>query len=207
MVIEPVGMSLFPVEMTSERLRYERIHPDDTDPYEMYEHVAHDAARIGEVTRYLTWEPHETPKDTLGYVEHAGEQFEAGEGAHYVLRPRADEDGAGEFAGTAGLTVEWDRKVATLGIWLRPAFWGRGYSGERAVRYAKLAFEDLDLEYVVVEHDAANERSERAVERYVDRLGGRREGTLRNGGVRTDGTVYDAVRYSVSREEWADSRN
>lgn len=200
-------MSLFPVEMTTDRLRFERVHPDDTDVAEVYEHAGHHADRIDDVTRFLTWDPHETPKDSAEFVEFAGEQFEANEGAHYVVRPRDGESDAGTFAGTAGIGVEWDRRLATLGIWLRPDVWGRGYSGERAARFMRLAFETLDLAAVAVEHDADNEKSAAAIERYVERFGGRREGTIRNGGVRQDGSVYDAVRYSVSRDEWADSRD
>ncbi|WP_255149073.1 GNAT family N-acetyltransferase [Halorarius halobius] len=199
-------MTLFPAEMESERLRYEVVHPDRTDPLEMYEAASHRADRIDEATRYLTWDPHETPNDSLGFVQHAGGQYDDGEAAHYVLRPKADEDGAGEFAGTAALEVDWDRRLGTLGIWLRPRFWGRGYSGERAARYLELAFDRLDLAYVVVEHDADNEKSRRAIERYVERFGGQRDGQLRNGGVRQDGTVYDSVRYSIGREEWAAAR-
>ena len=123
-----------------------------------------------------------------------------------MLRPREGEDGAGAFAGTAGLGVDWEKETAELGIWLRPRFWGRGYSGERADRFLELAFDRLDLAVVAVTHDARNEQSRRAIEKYVERFGGRREGRLRNGGVRQDGTPYDLVRYSVTREEWTTAR-
>lgn len=195
-------MALFPAGMESERLRYARVHPEDTDPYEVYEAAGHHVEEIEETTRYLRWSPHRTPKESQAFVDHAGEQFDDGEAAHYVLRPRADEEGAGAFAGTAGLTVEWDRRLATLGIWLVPRFWGRGYSGERAGRFLELAFDRLDLEYVAVEHDTRNENSRRAIETYVEQFGGRREGTVRNGCVTLDGTPYDVVRYSIAREEW-----
>lgn len=199
-------MSLFPAELSSERLRYERVYPGETDSFEVYEAAGHRADRIDEVTRYLTWDPHRTPKASQGFVEVAGEQFDANEGAHYVVRPREGEDGAGTFAGTTGLSVDWDRETATLGLWLRPQFWGRGYSGERAARFFELAFDRLDLALVAVEHDADNDQSRRAIERYVERFGGRKEGLLRNGATRQDGTAYDVVRYSVSREEWRTAR-
>ncbi|WP_255195440.1 GNAT family N-acetyltransferase [Halorarius litoreus] len=199
-------MPLFPTELTSERLRYERVYPGETDPYEVYGAAGHHADRIEETTAYLTWEPHETPKESQEFVAFAGEQFDADDGAHYVLRPKQGEDGADEFAGTTGLSVDWERQTAELGIWLRPRFWGRGYAGERAARFFDLAFDRLDLALVTVAHDARNEQSRRAIQRYVDRFGGRKEGRLRNGGLRQDGTPYDLVRYSVSREEWANAR-
>lgn len=193
-------MSLFPEEMTSDRLRYERLHPSSFDPLELYEHVNEDAPHIDEITRYVTWDPYEHPKEAVDWVEECGSAFDAGESATYVVRPREGER-AGEFAGLAGLHPDWDRRRATLGVWLRKPFWGRGYAGERAARLLELAFDRLDLDIVTVSHDPDNENSRRAIERYVERFGGRREGRIRND-VRISGEVRDTVRYSISRAEY-----
>ena len=195
-------MALFPETIESERLRYEAIRPGAFDPFEMYEQVKPDAPRIEEVTQYLTWEPHATPKETAEFVANAGEQFDSGEGVHYAIYPTTGAH-EGEFVGTTGLHPEWERRLATVGLWLRPAVWGNGYSGERAARLFELAFDRLDLDAVAVEHDVRNENSERAVARYVERFGGRCEGRLRNAAVTQSGEVYDTVRYTVTREEWA----
>ena len=197
-------MSLFPVEMESERLRYERLHPDDFDPFELYHHVREGAPAIDEITTYVPWDPHGHPKETLDWVAAQGEAFDAGEEAIYVIRPN-DGDRAGELAGLARLDPDWDRRLAILGVWFRKPFWGRGYSSERAGRMLELAFERLDLEVVAVTHDPENENSRRAIESYVDRFGGRKEGVIRNDIV-IDGEPRDSVRYSVSREEWAENR-
>ena len=196
-------MSPFPATMESERLRYERLHPDDVDPFELYEHVRAGAPNVEEITEYVTWNPHAHPRETVEFVEGCGEAFEAGETATYVLRP-AGGDRAGELAGLCALDTDWDRRLATMGIWLRKPFWGRGYSGERAARLLELAFDRLDLEVVAVTHLPENDRSRRAIEGYVERFGGRREGLIRNDVV-VDGEPRDAVRYSVAAEEWADS--
>lgn len=195
-------MSLFPETMTSPRLRYEAIRPERFDPFEMYEYVNPSATAIDEITAYLTWDPHETPAVTAEFVDHAGEQFAANEAVHYAIYP-TDGDHEDEFVGTTALSAAWDRRVATLGLWLRRPVWGNGYSGERASRLLELAFDRLDLAVVAVEHDPRNEQSARAIEKYVDRFGGRREGRLRHGGVTQDGEPYDTVRYTISQEEWA----
>ncbi|MFT4884949.1 MAG: ribosomal-protein-alanine N-acetyltransferase, partial [Natronomonas sp.] len=83
----------------------------------------------------------------------------------------------------------------------RKPFWGRGYSGERARTLVALAFDVLDLEVVGVTHDPDNEKSQRAIEKYVDALGGRKEGLIRNDIV-IDGEPRDSVRYSITAEEW-----
>lgn len=197
-------MSLFPTEMESERLRYQRLHPDEIDPFELYEHVRTGAEAIDEITEYVTWNPYHHPKQAFDWVEHCGSEFREGTGATYVLRPNHG-DREGEFAGLGGIHVEWDRRVATLGTWLRKPFWGRGYSGERAGRLIELAFDRLDLEIVRVSHDPENEQSRRAIEKYIDRFGGRKEGIIRNDIV-IDGDPRDSVHYSVSRAEWERSR-
>lgn len=83
--------------------------------------------------------------------------------------------------------------------------WGNGYSGERAAALAALAFDHLDLASLRVGHDPDNDQSRRAVEKYVDRFGGRKDGTVRNEVPFPDGPVRDEVRYSVSAGEWAAS--
>ncbi|SFC29559.1 Protein N-acetyltransferase, RimJ/RimL family [Halobiforma haloterrestris] len=197
-------MSLFPTEMESERLRYERLHPDDVDPFDLYEHVRAGAPHIDEITEHVTWEPYDHPQEALEWIETCGEEFEASDAATYVMRP-TEGDRAGEFAGLTGLSLDWDRRVATLGVWFRKPFWGRGYSGERAGRMLELAFDRLDLEVVTVSHDPDNDNSRRAIERYVERFGGRREGRIRNDIV-IDGEPRDSIRYSISREEWRANR-
>ncbi|MFC7059201.1 GNAT family N-acetyltransferase [Halovenus salina] len=193
-------MSVFPAEIESDRLRYERLHPDEIGPFELYRHVKRGAPHIEEITEYVTWEPYDHPKQAADWVTQCGDQFEKGADATYVIRPKEGER-AGEFAGLAGLHPDWDRKIATLGTWLRKPFWGRGYSGERAGRMLELAFDRLDLEVVTVSHDPENDPSRRAIEKYVERFGGRKEGHIRNDLV-IDGEPRDSVRYSISRAEW-----
>ena len=197
-------MALFPTAARSPRLRYELVHPDRFDPYDLYEHARAGAPDIDEVTTWMTWDPHAHPKETAEFVEFVGGQFDDDEGVTFAVYPRDGEDGAGEFAGTCGLSVDWNLRRGELGVWFRKPFWGRGYSGERARTLAALAFDVLDLEVVCVTHDPDNEKSGRAIEKYVESLGGRREGVVRNGVVIGD-EPRDTVRYSITAEEWQEA--
>jgi RimJ/RimL family protein N-acetyltransferase len=192
---------MFPETIETERLRLEPRFPERVDLDACYRICSSDPA-IDEVTEYVTWDPHETKKETLEFLERGRERWEDREAASYVIRPREGEDGAGEIAGFGGFSVDWDRRTAELGTWLRKRFWGRGYSGERAAALVEVAFEALDLEVVAVSHHPDNDNSRRAIERYVDRLGGRREGRLRNTLTFLDGSVHDEVRYTISQAEW-----
>lgn len=195
---------MFPETFASSRLRYERLHPADADPLELYSHVKQEAPSVDEITAYVTWDPYEHPKQAIEWIETCGRAFDESEGATYVVRP-TEGDRAGEFAGLAGISVDWSLQRAEFGTWLRKPFWGNGYSGERAARLLELAFDRLDLEVVTVSHHPDNEKSRRAIQKYVDRFGGRREGRVRND-VRIGGEPTDAIRYSISHAEWRDHR-
>lgn len=198
----PPHAELFPRELRTGRLRLVAADTASVDPFELYEHCREGAPGIDEVTRYLTWEPYGTVNEAFEFLESCESDFEAGEAAHYAVFADEDEPGEAAFAGMAGLGVEWDRRLATLGTWLRKPFWGRGYSGERARALMRVAFERLDLDVVAVTCHAENERSREAIRKYVDAAGGREEGLLRNH-TRYPAEVADSYRFTVTREEWA----
>ena len=65
------------------------------------------------------------------------------------------------------------------------------------------AFEDLGAIRVQLKTDARNVGSQKAIER----IGAKREGTLRKHYVLWDGHVRDSVYFSVLEEEWPDVKN
>jgi ribosomal-protein-alanine N-acetyltransferase len=195
---------VFPEALTTDRLRLERCCRENVSVREFYHAASRNNPHIEEITEHLTWGPHDTMQTSRETLLHFEEQWDDRETATYAIRPRDGEDGAGDLAGTCGLTCDWDADCATLGLWLQKRFWGRGYSGERADALLELAFEHLDLGVVAVTHHADNDQSERAIEKYVDRHGGRREGLLRHHGAGPDGPV-DEVRYTISQAEYRDA--
>jgi ribosomal-protein-alanine N-acetyltransferase len=197
------GEELFPEAIETDRLRLERVEPGAPSALEMYEHWREGAPHIDETTEYVTWDPYSNPNGVAETLDRAIGHIEDAEGVMFIVRPREGESGAGEFAGTTGLSVDWDCRRGGLGIWLRKPFWGRGYSGERADALFGLAFDHLDLDSVSVGHLPENENSERAITKYIERHGGRREGTFRNFVTENDGTVHDVTNYSVTQAEWA----
>jgi len=196
---------LFPERIETDRLELSAITTESVDVLEYYRILSGRAGDpMSEITEYLAWDSHEHPNETLTFVESAAQRRRDDRGTEYVIRPKAREDGAGEIAGAAGIGVDWDRRVANFGAWLRKRYWGRGYSGERAAAFVELAFEHLDLELVTVDHEVGNEKSRRAITKYVQAHGGREDGQFRNYHS-FEGEGIDAVRYSIGREEYADS--
>jgi ribosomal-protein-alanine N-acetyltransferase len=193
-------MSLFPRELETERLRLRAATPETVDPLVLYRHCNADAPGIDEMTRYLTWDPHETPRDSHDFLADCADAFTAGEAANYAVRPRGE---PGTLAGMTALRPDWDLDRAAMGIWLRPPYQGRGYAGERARALARVAFDRLDCGTLVVTVNADNEPSLAAIRSYVDAMGGREEGRLRAFMRYEGGEVVDVVRFSISRAEWA----
>jgi len=191
---------LFPDRIETERLVLEPLTTDHVDVFEFYDICSSDPG-IEEVTEYLTWDPHDTVRETLGFLESVEERIAEAEGIDYVIRPATGEDGAGEIAGAAAVVINWDRRTATFGTWLRKRFWGRGYSGERAAAMMELAFDRLDLDVVEVTHWAGNQKSRRAIEKYVEAHGGRHEGKLRNFDT-FGGDPVTQHRYTVTQAEY-----
>ncbi|WP_323675685.1 GNAT family protein [Halorubellus sp. PRR65] len=191
---------LFPDEVVTERLRLVKESVADGDLGERYASMSTDGMDEGEVA-YVPVEPFEHLREAYEFVADREDRMQSGDAGTYVVRPREGEDGAGEPAGEAELFAVWPRRAAFMTFGLRKRFWGRGYSGERAAALIRLAFERLDLEVVFVSHLVANENSQRAIERYVDRFDGRREGTLRNQ-YPMNGEPRDVVQYSIGRDEY-----
>ena len=197
--------TLFPERIETDRLLLEPATTETLDPLDLYEHVREGAPHIDEITEYVTWDPHETPKVTAEFLELITEQRGNNEGATYVVRPREGEEGAGELAGLSGISVDWDAETAEFGAWFRKPFWGRGYSGERAAAFMRVAFERLTLSAVVVTVFGGNERSRKAVSRYVEAHGGRHEGLLRNFQTAEDESAADVHRFTITAEEYRDA--
>lgn len=194
---------MFPETIETERLRLERFCHETVDLFELYEGFAAGLEPdVETVFEHVPQTPYRTPKDAAEMIEDAERRWEEVEGAEYVVRPREGEAGAGELAGLTTLSTEWDRRTGRLGLILRKPFWGRGYSGERAAALMEVAFDRLDLELVTAGHNDGNERSKRAIERYIEAHGGQYDGVLRNW-VPMDDEVADLHRYTVTREQWA----
>lgn len=193
--------SLFPSRIESERLRFKPLY-ESLDTLDLYEY--HRSGDIDTVMQYLSQERHATPKESTNTLETAEERWKDCTRAEYAIYPKPGEGRAGEFAGVASLMLEWEKQLCYFGLWLRKPFWGRGYSGERAGAMLYVAFELLDLELMGVSYTPGNERSKRAIEKYVETYGGQYSGPLRNW-IPDDEEPQDIETYVVLREQWRDA--
>ena len=197
---------MFPVSLESKRLKFTQLSRENIDTREVYQILGTQNPNVDEVFTYLDSTPHQTLKESYDFIVQAEEQWDDGEGAKYIIRPKQTEAHSETIAGWAGLYPDWERQLATLGIVLDKPFWGNGYSGERAEVFIEVAFDTLNLDMVAVKYIDGNEQSKQAVEKYVEKFGGTYEGLLRNW-LAVDNEVFDCHRYSIRREEYQQSRS
>jgi [ribosomal protein S5]-alanine N-acetyltransferase len=196
---------MFTESLESERLTFKKLSRQYLDVRELYGVFGTPNPDADEVFKYVDFGPHRTIKETRDFVVNAEEQWNEGEGAKYVIRPKSSEENGGEIAGFAGLYPDWERMFATLGIVLDKRFWGRGYSGERAELFVEVVFDSLNLDMVAVKYIDGNTQSKAAVEKYVERFGGQYDGLLRNW-IAVGDEVVDCHRYTIRREQYVESQ-
>lgn len=83
--------------------------------------------------------------------------------------------------------------------WLTPSVWGTHVNTECKYLLLTYCFEVLKIIRVQLKTDSQNIRSQKAIER----IGGIKEGILRNHMIRKDGTFRHSVFYSVIESEWS----
>lgn len=196
---------VFPETFETDRLRFEQLCRANVPVSDFYDLVGPSNPHVEDELEYIPRDPVASMGSAAERLQTFERQWDDRERAEYAVRPRPGEDGAGALAGTAGLIFDWERRLAKPAIRLRERFWGRGYSGERADALLELAFERFDLDCVAIPVHAGNERSKRAVERYVERHGGRYEGLLRYDAVRSEGPV-DRHRFTITADEYEASK-
>ena len=150
-----------------------------------------------QVLRYWDSPPWSERARADRFIAACRQMAEEGSGARLAMDRASD----GAFVGWCGLT-RWNPvyRSASLGYVLDDAAWGHGYATEAADAVLQWAFDTLDLNRVQAETDTRNTASARVLEK----LGFRREGTLREDCV-VNGDVSDSWVYGLIRREWRPS--
>ncbi|WP_264780990.1 GNAT family protein [Haladaptatus sp. T7] len=199
-----VVTELFPERIETERLVLERMCRENVTPHELYDLFS--GPGVSEVFEHVPQSPYRTVNEPRELITNADERWSDGTSAAYAIRPDDGEPHADELAGTTFLFPEWERRTARFGLLLGKRFWGRGYSGERAAALLRVTFDRLDLELATVGHNVGNEKSRRAIEKYVEAHGGRHDCVLRNW-VPMDDEIADMHRYTITREQYREATN
>lgn len=135
-----------------------------SDAEEMFQNWARDA----EVTKYLTWTPHESVEQTRALLALWEEEAKKPDCYHWAITLR------GEVVGDISLvSVKGERAVT--GYCLSRKCWGKGIMTEAYRAVLKYLFEEVGFHRIEAVHSVQNPASGRVMEK----CGLRYEGTLR----------------------------
>lgn len=171
--------------LETERLILRQWTMDDADDLFAY-------AKSPKVGPAAGWKPHESRKESEAVLQ------------SWLQSPEVwaiEEKESGRVIGSIGLhedSLHSNPRARMIGYVLREESWGRGYMPEAVRRLTAFAFEALCMDVVSIRHFAFNSRSRRVIEK----CGYHYEGTLRRASSIFDGSVHDALVYSLLREEY-----
>lgn len=98
-------------------------------------------------------------------------------------------------------TVDWSARRTEIGYWIGTGHQGRGLVTRAAAAVIDYAFDEMGLDFVALQA-AVDNRPSQAV---AERLGFRREGTLRHSYAYAAGILDHAV-YGLLAEEWREAK-
>lgn len=192
-------MRTSPYELTGRRVRLRPLVPGDFEAWREVRNRARDWL--------VKWEPSPLPGAPDASVDRRA--FAARCGARDRERQLGSGYGFGIFVGDrfgGEINISGVQRGpfqnAYIGYWIDEAVAGHGYVPEAVVVVARFAFEDLGLHRLQIAIIPRNGPSRRVVEK----LGLRDEGVAVRY-LEINGVWEDHVRYALTAEEWAESRD
>jgi ribosomal-protein-alanine N-acetyltransferase len=163
--------------------------PREDDAVRLYEFV-----RDPEVTRFLAIDPPASPDDTQFFIEKCHEHRLQDREYVFVIADVATD----EPMGVIGLRhLDQPMRTAQVGTWVARRYWGHGINAEAKELLLDFAFGTLALHRIEARIAVDNRRSRLAFKR----LGGRREGRLRESFFKNGG-YHDQDLFVVLEQEW-----
>ncbi|SFQ41281.1 ribosomal-protein-alanine N-acetyltransferase [Psychrobacillus psychrotolerans] len=173
--------------LETERLILRKVTEEDIEDMYLY-------GSDEEVSKYVTWNTHETIADTKGFVEFVLNKYENKQVSPWGIEYKEN----GKFIGTIDF-VWWqpNHKIAEIGYVISKDYWGKGLTTEVAKELVKFGFEEMDLVRVQARCDVENIASARVMEKAGMTL----EGIIRKG-IFVKGEHRDLKMYSILKEEF-----
>ena len=160
------------------------------DAQAMYDHWAKDP----DVTKYLTWPPHESAEATRMLLENWTANYEQPDYYQWAIELKEIGSPIG------GISVVECREIvdeAVIGYCLGKNWWGKGLMPEAAKAVVSFLFEEVGCNRISATHDTNNPNSGRVMQK----IGMQYEGTHRKSGKNNQGIVDEAV-YAILREDY-----
>lgn len=192
---------MLPETLETDALVLNQFCEEQVDVFDLYNLFSEGGESAEDVFEYVPQEPYTSVKEARDQLVEAETSLDEAESAQYAVYTADD-----ALAGYTGLFLEWERRTARIGFTLGKQYWGYGYAGECATALTDLALDHLDLEVVAIDHAEGNERSKRAIEKFIDTVGRQYDGVLRNW-MSIGDEIADHHRYTITREQCRQMRH
>ena len=167
----------------TERLILRRFTIEDAPA--MYERWASDP----EVTRYLTWQPHESVDASRNYLSDLTAKYDRGDFYDWAIELK----GVGVIGSIGVVSTCEETEEAELGYCIGKAHWGKGIMPEAVKAVIDFLFDEIHFRRITAKHDIENPNSGRV----MAKAGMTCDGILYGGGCNNRGIV-DIVCYSIT---------
>lgn len=173
-------------ELETARLMLRRLRFEDV--YDYYERIGSD----GDVTKYLTFDPHQDISESLQSIEKTLARYEAGRCYRWGIALKEDDSLIGVFE---LLRFDEEAESCSFAYMLAKKWWNRGYATEAMKEAFRFAFEEMGIKKITADHYAAN-----AASGAVMRKAGMVQTGVFPGKYEKHGQLHDAVCYELVRE-------
>ena len=141
--------------LETERLILRKMCIEDAE--DMYSY-----ARLAEVTKYLTWNPHPNVYYTRNYLEYVATRYAAGEFFDWAVIEKK----TGRMIGTCGFTrFNYSSNSAEVGYVINPDFRGNGYAVEALRAVVDFGFKILGVRRIEANYMEGNTSSRRVMDK------------------------------------------
>lgn len=115
-----------------------------------------------ETARYVTWDAHKTPEDTLRFLQWATGRYKTGEPGDWAIMDKA----TGHIIGSMGLVgVEQGNRCCEVGYVIGRDHWGKGFTTEALTRMVRFLFEECGFNRIQAMCCEENAGSARVLEK------------------------------------------
>lgn len=144
-----------PPELSAQRLILRRITEENAS--DMFEYSSDP-----EVTKYLTWSPHSSEKETERYIRLLQKKYADGSFNDWGIILKD----TGKFIGTCGYTsFDAAENTAEIGYVISKQYWGMGLAAEAARCAMEYGFENFGLDGFFAKHMEGNDASGRVMQK------------------------------------------
>lgn len=173
--------------LETERLILRKVTLEDVE--DMHAYGSNEA-----VSKYVSWDTHETISDTKDFVELVLNKYENKQVSPWGIEYKEN----GKFIGTIDF-VYWQpkHKTAEIGYVISEDYWGKGLTTEAAREIIRFGFEKMDLVRIQARCFVENIGSARVMEKSKMAF----EGVIRKG-MFVKGKHQDLKIYSILKEEF-----